>query len=296
MTEHWTSSNRDARRRPPRRGDAQGLLELPDLLELRQEVRDLRRGDAREPRRSRRSAGHAPPRPTSRRRNSRRRPAPAYRARRRRRLLIPAAAALIVLVLIVNQASGPSGSFPLPTRSSLAGLGVGQRIVAFANSQLGYSADPSDSYCNKFSAYWGAGAQSCPGSESSEEWCADFAAWAWRKSGVPFSYGFGPGEINAGAATFYSWGVAHGTWHSAYAGYRPRPGDVAVYGISLSPALSAAHVAIVTGDPSGQRGPNVINGDGDRTGYSVVEAGSNQLRADTGHGTGAPLAGYVSPN
>ena len=54
-------------------------------------------------------------------------------------------------------------------------------------------------------------------------------------------------------------------------------------------------MAIVVDDPAGQRGPDVINGDGDHTGFSVVEAGSDQLRADTGHHQGALLAGYVSP-
>jgi hypothetical protein len=38
----------------------------------------------------------------------------------------------------------------------------------------------------------------------------------------------------------------------------------------------------------------VVNGDGDRTGYSVVEAGTDQVRADAGHGD-SMLAGYVSP-
>jgi hypothetical protein len=201
-------------------------------------------------------------------------------------------------VVIVEGGSATSGSFPPPSRSSLAGLGVGERVVALANSQLGYRTDPSNSYCNKFSAYWGVGSQTCPGSESSEEWCADFAAWAWQKAGVPFSYGFSSGEINAGAASFYSWGITHGTWHSAYGSYRPRAGDVAVYGLSLATGTSpsAAHVAIVTGDPSGQSGPDVVNGDGDRAGFSVVESGTNQLRADTGRGSGAPLAGYVSPD
>ena len=150
------------------------------------------------------------------------------------RLLVPALARLIVLVLIIGRELGdPSGSFPCPSRSSLAGMSVGQRIVSIARSQLGYTTDPSSSYCNKFSAYWGVGSQSCPGAESSEEWCADFAAWAWRQAGVPFSYGFNAGEINAAAASFYSWGVDHGTWHSASSGYRARPGDVAVYGLSL---------------------------------------------------------------
>jgi hypothetical protein len=53
--------------------------------------------------------------------------------------------------------------------------------------------------------------------------------------------------------------------------------------------------AIVTSDPRGQRGPNVVNGDGDRTGYSVVEAGTQQAYADV-KGEGAPLSGYVSPS
>ena len=263
------------------------------MLELRQELRDLRRTAVREPPRSR--SGYGPPAfDLAPPRRDRRRSLP--RRQRRWRLLIAAAAALLVLALIVNRASAPGGSFPLPARSSLSGLSLGERIVAFANSQVGYGTTPSGSYCNKFSAYWGAGVQSCPGSEASEEWCADFAAWAWHKAGVPFSYGFGPDEINAGAASFYSWGLAHGTWHSAYSDYRPRAGDVAVYGIRLAPALTAAHVAIVTGVSREQRGPDVINGDGDRTAFSVVETGSDQLRADSGHGAGAPLAGYVSPD
>jgi hypothetical protein len=53
-------------------------------------------------------------------------------------------------------------------------------------------------------------------------------------------------------------------------------------------------VAVVTAAVSGQRGPNVVNGDGDRTGFSVVEAGTDQYRADTGR-RGAPVSGYVSP-
>jgi hypothetical protein len=38
----------------------------------------------------------------------------------------------------------------------------------------------------------------------------------------------------------------------------------------------------------------VVNGDGDRTGFSVAETGINQVRADAGPG-GSTLAGYVSP-
>ena len=74
----------------------------------------------------------------------------------------------------------------------------------------------------------------------------DFAAWAWQKAGVRLIYGYAPGQINGGAASFYDWGVAHGQWHPATSGYRPAPGDVAVYGLSVGADPSAAHVAIVT--------------------------------------------------
>ena len=44
------------------------------------------------------------------------------------------------------------------------------------------------------------------------------------------------------------------------------------------------HVAIVTNDVPGQPGPDVVNGDGDGTGFSVVETGTDQARADAGNG------------
>jgi hypothetical protein len=291
MTEHWTSSNT-----PGRRASERGRRDVPELLELRQETIELRRAnsqrDARRPRPAPRHHSSSPPARARHSRTSRH----SRRARRRWRLLAPAAIALVALVVIIDGTSATTATFAVPDHASLAGLSARQRIVSVANSQLGYTTDPSNSYCNKFSAYWGVGSQGCPGAETSEQWCADFAAWAWRQAGVPFSYGFNAGDLNAGAASFYTWAVYHGTWHSAASGYRAQPGDVAVYGLRLEMSDSAAHVAIVTGDPAGRRGPDVINGDGDRTGFSVVETGTDQLRADTGHGQGALLAGYVSPD
>ncbi len=201
---------------------------------------------------------------------------------------------LIIFVVALHRASGNADSFPVPAKATLDRLSVRQRIVAIAKSQVGYRTDPTSSYCNKYSAYWGAGTPDCPGGELDEEWCADFAAWAWQLAGVHVSYGYGPGQINGGAVSFYEWGVANGEWHPATSGYRAAPGDVAVYGLSLGADPSAAHVAIVTRDPPGQPGPDVVNGDGDRTGFSVVESGADQVLADTSHGD-ATLAGYVSP-
>jgi hypothetical protein len=166
------------------------------------------------------------------------------------------------------------------------------RIVAVAEGQLGYQTDPPNSYCNKFSAYWQSGT-TCGNGLMSEEWCADFAAWVWQKAGAVVSYQYINGDLNSSAASFYQWGVAHGTWHPVGSRYVPQPGDVAVYGLDTA-TLAAQHVAVVTGYSSGERGPDVVNGDGDRTGFSVVETGTDQYRADIS-GSAATLSGYVSP-
>lgn len=212
----------------------------------------------------------------------------SLRVRRRRAVALLFVSAVVVLGLVafgLSVSSGP-GLPPLPSTSFRS------RVVTIAESQLGYRTDPSHSYCNKFSAYWGAGA-ACGQGLRSEEWCADFAAWVWRKAGAQFTYSGAPTSINAASASFYLWAVNHGTWHPAGSGYAPQPGDVAVYGLNPTTG-TAAHVAVVTGYTSGTRGPDVVNGDGDRTGYSVVETGTDQYKADT-PGTASPLSGYASP-
>ncbi len=165
------------------------------------------------------------------------------------------------------------------------------RIVAIAEGQVGYRTDPSHTYCNKFSAYWNAGTDDCGNGNLDEEWCADFAAWAWKEAGAVVDYQLAPGNLNADSASFYVWGTNHGTWHPIGSGYVPQPGDVAVYGLDTA-AVTAVHVAVVTADTGSA--PDVVNGDGDRTGYSVVEVGDHQAYADVS-GKGAPLSGYVSP-
>ena len=207
---------------------------------------------------------------------------------------------LIVLVVLTvaagiawHSSSTSASSFPVPNRASLASLSVPQRVVTLAESQVGYRTTPADTYCNKFSAHWVSGTTSCPRGTRSEEWCADFAAWAWQRAGVSFTYGYEPGQINGAAASFYDWGVDNGVWHPVSSGYVASPGDVAVYGLSFGAETSASHVAIVTADASGQSGPDVVNGDGNRTGFSTVEAGTDQVLADAGNGDSA-LSGYVS--
>ena len=194
--------------------------------------------------------------------------------------------AVLGLVAVGLSASSGQGLPPLPATSFRA------RIVSIAEAQLGYRTDPPHSYCNKYSAFWGAGTK-CGRGLRSEEWCADFAAWVWRRAGAVFTYSYGPTDINASSGSFYLWAVAHGTWHPQGNGYSPQPGDVAIYGLDPTTG-TAAHVAVVTGYHQGTRGPDVVNGDGDRTGFSVVETGTDQYKADT-PGTVALLSGYASP-
>ncbi len=168
------------------------------------------------------------------------------------------------------------------------------RIVALAEGQVGYRTDPADTYCNRFSAYWEAGVDDCGNGNLDEEWCADFAAWVWKQAGAEVTYELAPGDLNGDSASFYLWGTEHDTWHPVGSRYTPQPGDVAVYGLDTA-AVTAVHVAVVTGDTGDDAAPDVVNGDGDRTGYSVVEVGDHQAFADV-KGKGAPLSGYVSPS
>jgi hypothetical protein len=147
------------------------------------------------------------------------------RSRRRFGLVLGVGAVVVILVATLHGVFANTDSFLLPSPATLAGLSPRQRIVTIAQSQVGYSTDPINSYCNKFSAYWGSGTTDCPSGERSEEWCADFAVWAWQKAGVDVTYGYSPGEINGAAISFYGWGVANGEWHPATSGYAAAPGD-----------------------------------------------------------------------
>jgi hypothetical protein len=200
-------------------------------------------------------------------------------------------AAFLLVVAVVG--AGVALAYHFASGSTLSPLRA--RIVSIAQGQLGYTTDPSNTYCNKFSAYWNAGVDDCGGNGNlDEEWCADFAAWVWKEAGAVVAYQLAPGYLNGDSASFYVWGTDHGTWHPAGSGYVPQPGDVAVYGLDTS-AETAVHVAVVVGTTGDNDAPDVVNGDGDRTGYSVVEVGNSQSYADV-KGKGAPLSGYVSPS
>ena len=144
----------------------------------------------------------------------------AVRRRRAATFLVLTALALGAGVVLARRVDGSPGLSPLRAR-----------IVAVAEGQVGYRTDPSDTYCNKFSAYWNAGIDDCGNDNLDEEWCADFAAWVWKQAGAEVHYQLAPGYLNGNSASFYVWGTDHGTWHPVGSCYAPQPGDVAVYGL-----------------------------------------------------------------
>jgi CHAP domain len=213
-------------------------------------------------------------------------------SRRTHRVQRPRQRRLAAFVLVLVLVAAGVAAYVSSRRPAVNPLRA--RIVALAQGQVGYRTDPSDTYCNKVSAYWNAGVDDCGGDGNlDEEWCADFAAWAWKEADAVADYRLAPGYLNGNSASFYVWGINHDTWHPVGSGYTPQPGDVAVYGLDTS-ATTAVHVAVVTAASRNDAAPDVINGDGDHTGFSVVETGDHQAFADV-KGKGAPLSGYVSP-
>ncbi len=224
------------------------------------------------------------------------------RRRRRRRIrgvgvlgvvIILAGAGAIIVERVVNNQNSAAEIARADVAAATAISPLRGRIVQIAENQVGYVTDPSNTYCNKYSAYWISGSSDCGNTNRNEEWCADFAAWVWQNAGAEVTYQYINGDLNSSSASFYEWGVAHGTWHPVGSGYVPEPGDVAVYGLNTE-TLVAQHVAVVVSDTSGDKGPDVVNGDGDRTGFSVVEVGNDEYRADA-PGVTAYLSGYVAP-
>jgi hypothetical protein len=235
----------------------------------------------------------------------------ARRARARRRRQIRAIVVVIIVTLgvVALVSTATDSTSHLAPQGRLLSLGNGhtlfvptdagasplrRRIVALAENQIGYATDPSETYCNKYSAYWYSGTSDCQNSNRDEQWCADFAAWAWQKAGADVTYQYINGDLNSSSASFYEWGLAHDTWHPLGSGYIPQPGDVAVYGLNTG-ELAAAHVAIVVAYVHGDKGPIDVNGDGNLTAYSRVELRANEFYADA-NPRGAPLSGYVSPS
>ena len=56
----------------------------------------------------------------------------------------------------------------------------------------------------------------------------------------------------------------------------------------------SSRIGLVRRYAPGKPGRDVVNGDGNTTGFSVVETGTDQVMEDAGNGD-STLAGFVSP-
>lgn len=168
---------------------------------------------------------------------------------------------------------------------------VGDSAAAIALSQLGpnYSAgnveNPMGSGCNKYTGALYGGSSGCASGYGNKgdygfAWCSDFATWVWQQAGANVS------GLTSAAYSFYTYGVAHGTWHAYGSGYTPQPGDAIVYGIS---GTYAAHVGIVTDST-----PDVVQGN---WWYNYPDSPQEWGVAwdPGGVDVGAAPAGYVTP-
>jgi hypothetical protein len=167
-------------------------------------------------------------------------------------------------------------------------------IVSAAGSQdqnnLAVVENPPGSNCNIYTAFWGRGTTAgCAPGTSAEEWCSDFAQWAWAAAGINTA------GINGWAFTFVDWGETHvGAWKPGAAN-DPEPGDAVVWGDVGSGY--ASHVGIVVGVSQGMI--DVVSGN---AGPVIDSAGDVDAVWDSGYFdpttstvTGYPIIGYVSP-
>jgi PKD domain/CHAP domain len=146
----------------------------------------------------------------------------------------------------------------------------GQSIANVALGQVGVSDTPAvTNYdgvdCDPYSTLVGAPDPSADGcgfdadhavENENEEWCSDFAKWAWRQAGITT----GMNVINAGSVSFYAWGLDQGETMPVDSG-TPAPGDAVVFFPPgpITPRY-ADHVGIVSAlNPGGT--VNLVDGD-----------------------------------
>ena len=170
---------------------------------------------------------------------------------------------------------------------------VGSSIASVALGQVGTATTPAETGfggvdCNPYSTLVGAESPNSDGcgtdaahsvADENEEWCADFAKWAWEQAGVTDDLNV----LNAGANSFYAWAVATGESPAADSG-TPRAGDAVVFYPSgaIGSGSYADHVGLITSvNPDGT--VDMVNGD---------FLGANGITVE--YGTGLNLTGWAA--
>ena len=120
-------------------------------------------------------------------------------------------------------ALGATAGPTAPLGVASAGGGVGARIVAAAEGEVGQAEQPPGSNDSPRIAQYRAATAGNPGPGP---WCAYFVSWAARQAGAPVGdQGQGFGSVDA----LYAWAQHAGRAEPAGSGYVPKPGDLIVF-------------------------------------------------------------------
>ena len=149
--------------------------------------------------------------------------------------------------------------------------GLGAKIADIALGQVGLATTPAETSfdgvdCDPFSTLDAAFSPNADGcgpdaahrvQNQNEEWCSDFAKWAWAQGGVTADMN----TLNAGAGSFYTWALDDGQAPVADAG-TPAPGDAVLFYSpgAVTAAKYADHVGVVT-SVNADGTVNMVNGD-----------------------------------
>jgi hypothetical protein len=151
---------------------------------------------------------------------------------------------------------------------------VVEQILTIAHQEAGNTAHNHEigGYnCNYYTTALGVGSSGCSNGWRSEQWCADFVKWDWKKAGADVT------GINGRADSLMTYGQHHGTWHTS----NPKPGD-AVY-------FTFGHVGIVVSSTSST--VTYISGNT----YNSATGKDDGLLQKTISRTGTSIGGYASP-
>jgi peptidoglycan hydrolase-like protein with peptidoglycan-binding domain len=160
---------------------------------------------------------------------------------------------------------------------------VGKAIASVAAAQMNDSSrnhEIGGYNCNFYTTALGLSGTGayCSNGWKSEEWCADFAKWVWTQAGVTV------GGLTPAAASFYSYGRTHGTWHVS----TPRVGDAVVFNLS-SDGSYASHVGLVVGLGSGTF--SMISGNT----YNPSDGQDDAVKEVTLNDSGGGISGFTDP-
>ncbi|MFC1415568.1 PKD domain-containing protein [Streptacidiphilus cavernicola] len=152
-----------------------------------------------------------------------------------------------------------------------ASASLGAKVASIALGQVGLATTPAETSfngvdCDPFSTLDAAFSPNADGcgpdathkvENQNEEWCSDFAKWAWAQAGVTADMN----TLNAGASSFYTWALDNGQTPVADSG-TPAPGDAVLF---YSPGAVTAtryadHVGLVT-SVNADGTVNMVNGD-----------------------------------